>query len=591
MSNVLEDQIVTSLTKRHWKFKKNNQRLIQTITEQYDLSSFMATLLSSRNISSNEVNNYINPTLKDNLPNPSIMSDMVKASDRTFEALKKSENIAVLGDYDVDGSTSVAMIVKYFQSLGVSVHFHIPNRFTEGYGPNKEVFKKFSQDNVKLVFTVDCGTMSYSEMEFAKEEGLDVIVLDHHQPEAKYPEAFAFINPNRFDDDSQLGYLAAVGVSFMFLVSLNRKLRSENWFVSNNLEEPNLIAFLDLIALGTICDSVPLKGINRLMVIKGLEVIQKRKNHGLNALIDIAEINQKVSVYDLGFKLGPRINAAGRIGKSNFGVDLLISNDRHKAQEISSELEKFNLERKTIENHVYEMAKQQVNAEMKESKIIVVYDEGWHEGVIGIIASRLKDKYKKPAIVLSVNDGIAKGSGRSIKGIDLGNMIISANQNGILDKGGGHAMAAGMTLNKDKIPELINYLNTKLVHKNDHEDHQLSYLDMKLSASAINIEVFNEVESLGPYGSENPEPIFFIDNIKITSLKKIGSDHLKCLGRSENGKFTECLAFRSVSTSLGEQLYENEGKSVSLIGKIKVNEWGGRKIPQFHIEDIASTIA
>ncbi len=591
MSNVLEDQIVTSLTKRHWKFKKNNQRLIQTITKQYDLSSFMATLLSSRNISSNEVNNYINPTLKDNLPNPSIMSDMVKACDRTFEALKKSENIAVLGDYDVDGSTSVAMIVKYFQSLGVSVNFHIPNRFTEGYGPNKEVFKKFSQENVKLVFTVDCGTMSYSEMEFAKEEGLDVIVLDHHQPEAKYPEAFAFINPNRFDDDSQLGYLAAVGVSFMFLISLNRKLRSENWFISNKLEEPNLIAFLDLIALGTICDSVPLKGINRLMVIKGLEVIQKRKNHGLNALIDIAEINQKVSVYDLGFKLGPRINAAGRIGKSNFGVDLLISNDRNKAQEISSELEKFNLERKTIENHVYEMAKQQVNAEMKESKIIVVYDEGWHEGVIGIIASRLKDKYKKPAIVLSVNDGIAKGSGRSVKGIDLGNMIISANQNGILDKGGGHAMAAGMTLNKDKIPELINYLNTKLVHKNDHEDHQLSYLDMKLSASAINIEVFNEVESLGPYGSENPEPIFFIDNIKITSLKKIGSDHLKCLGRSENGKFTECLAFRSVSTSLGEQLYENEGKSVSLIGKIKVNEWGGRKIPQFHIEDIASTIA
>ena len=280
----------------------------------------------------------------------------------------------------------------------------------------------------------------------------------------------------------------------MFLVSLNRKLRSENWFISNNLEEPNLITFLDLIALGTICDSVPLKGINRLMVIKGLEVIQKRKNHGLNALIDIAEINQKVSVYDLGFKLGPRINAAGRIGKSNFGVDLLISNDRQKAQEISSELEKFNLERKTIENHVYEMAKQQVNAEMKESKIIVVYDEGWHEGVIGIIASRLKDKYKKPAIVLSVNDGIAKGSGRSIKGIDLGNMIISANQNGILDKGGGHAMAAGMTLNKDKIPELINYLNTKIVHKNDNEDHQLSYLDMKLSASAINIEVFNELK-------------------------------------------------------------------------------------------------
>ena len=591
MSNLPEDQIVTSLTKRHWKFKKNNQRLIQTITEQYDLSSFMATLLSSRNISSNEVNNYINPTLKDNLPNPSIMCDMVKASDRTFEAIKKSENIAVLGDYDVDGSTSVAMIVKYFQSLGVSVHFHIPNRFTEGYGPNKEVFKKFSQDNVKLVFTVDCGTMSFSEMEFAKEEGLDVIVLDHHQPEAKYPDVFAFINPNRFDDVSQLGYLAAVGVSFMFLVSLNRKLRSENWFDSKNLEEPNLITFLDLIALGTICDSVPLKGINRLMVIKGLEVIQKRKNHGLNALIDIAEINQKVSVYDLGFKLGPRINAAGRIGKSNFGVDLLISNDRHKAQEISSELEKFNLERKTIENHVYEMAKQQVNAEMKESKIIVVYDEGWHEGVIGIIASRLKDKYKKPAIVLSVNDGIAKGSGRSIKGIDLGNMIISANQNGILDKGGGHAMAAGMTLNKDKIPELINYLNTKIVHKNDNEDHQLSYLDMKLSASAINIEVFNELESLGPYGSENPEPIFFINNIKITSLKKIGSDHLKCLGRSENGKFMECLAFRSVSTSLGEQLYENEGKSVSLIGKIKVNEWGGRKIPQFHIEDIASTIA
>jgi single-stranded-DNA-specific exonuclease len=323
-----------SLTNKRWKLKNFDERERENISQNFGFSYLLAKLFNIRKINISDIDQYINPSLKDHMPDPYNLVDMEKACSRIYDSISNDEKIAIFGDYDVDGSTSTSIIINYFRSLGIEVEYHIPNRFTEGYGPNKDIFSKFKQNRVKVIITVDCGTMSYDEMEFAKNEGLDVIVLDHHQPEITLPEAYAIVNPNRLDDNSNLNYLAAVGVTYLFLIAVNRKLRSMKRFENNNLTEPNLISFLDIIALGTICDAVPLKGINRLLVIKGIEVMTKQLNVGLKSLIDKSAIKGRISTYDLGFKLGPRINAAGRLGHSSFGTELLTATDSIDADRI-----------------------------------------------------------------------------------------------------------------------------------------------------------------------------------------------------------------------------------------------------------------
>ena len=399
-----------SYTNKKWQLKKFDERIAELISQKYDLDYLSAKLFSIRNINVDEIHEYINPSLKDHTPDPSILKDMNIAIERVVDGIRKKEKIAVFGDYDVDGSTSCSILVNYFKKINTDIVYHIPNRFTEGYGPNIESFRNFKNRDVKIVFTVDCGTMSFDEMSYSKQEKLDVIILDHHQAEINLPEAYAVINPNRIDDKSGLTYLSAAGVTFMFLIALNRKLRELNWFEENDIKEPNLLSLLDLVALSTICDAVPLKGLNRLFVLKGLEVINKKYNHGLNALIEKSAIKSKVSSYDLGFKLGPRINAAGRLGNSSYGTDLLTASDEVLAKELASKLDYFNQERKTIESYVLEKADQQVTDDKLKKNIIIVAGEDWHEGVIGIIASRLKDKYSKPCIVISINENQAKGS-------------------------------------------------------------------------------------------------------------------------------------------------------------------------------------
>ena len=581
---------IQSLTNKNWKLKEYSDRQIDFISQKYGLSRLVSKLLNIRNISEQDIPSYINPSLKESLPDPYNLVDMEKSCNRLYQAILANEKIAVFGDYDVDGSTSASLLINYFKKLSIDLDFHIPNRFTEGYGPSKEVFSKFKDKGIKVIFTVDCGTMSHEEIEFANQNKLDIIVLDHHQPEINLPKAFALINPNRLDDTSGLNYLAAVGVTYMFIIGINRKLRKEGWFKKNDIEEPNLISFLDVAALGTVCDAVPLKGLNRILVNKGLEVMQKLNNPGLRALAEKSNIKQKVSVYDLGFKLGPRINAAGRLGRSSFGTDLLTASQKLIADQISEELNKFNSERRTIESYVLDQAIEQVTEDKLKNKVLIVYGEGWHEGVIGIIASRLKDKFNKPTIVFSINDNVAKGSGRSLKGIDLGSLVVAAQQSQIILKGGGHAMAAGLTMEKNKIDELSQFFEKKLNKVDAIETNFATMLaDDKLSISAVNLEVHDEIEKVGPFGSENPEPNFIFENIKLASVDQIGEDHLKCLIKSNESSFIEAMAFRSLNTKLGDELKKNKGGNISIFGKIKINEWNGRKTPQLHIIDIANS--
>ena len=581
-----------SLTNKRWKLKNFNERETENISQNFGFSYLLAKLFNIRKINISDIDQYINPSLKDHMPDPYNLVDMEKACSRIYDSISNDEKIAIFGDYDVDGSTSTSIIINYFRSLGIEVEYHIPNRFTEGYGPSKDIFSKFKKNRVKVIITVDCGTMSYDEMEFAKNEGLDVVVLDHHQPEITLPEAYAIVNPNRLDDNSNLNYLAAVGVTYFFLIAVNRKLRSMKWFENNNLTEPNLISFLDIIALGTICDAVPLKGINRLLVIKGIEVMTKQLNVGLKSLIDKSAIKGRISTYDLGFKLGPRINAAGRLGHSSFGTELLTATDSINADRIANELDKFNQERRTIESYVLDSAEKQVTEEKLNKKLLIVSGENWHEGVIGIIASRLKDKYHKPCVVITFSKGKAKGSGRSIKGIDLGNLVIAAKQAGIIDSGGGHSMAAGLSLNENQIENLSNFFESQLSnHLFEMADEKMIYVDSLISSSGINLEVYDEIEKLGPFGSDNVEPNFVVKNSILASVNQIGENHLKCLIKTPEGDFIEAMAFRSLSTSLGDQIQKNKGNSVSLLGKIKINEWGGRRTPQLHIEDIGEQIS
>ena len=587
-ANILQG--FNSYTDSKWQVKTFDERQAELISQKFEVSNLIAKLFSIRNISIDDIASYLNPTLKDNMPDPNILMDMEKACERILVALKNNEKIAIFGDYDVDGSTSTSCLIKYFNLLGVEVVYHIPDRFTEGYGPNKEAFQKFIDQNINIIFTLDCGTLAYNEIKFAKDNNIDVIVIDHHQPEINLPEAYAMINPNRLDDTTNLGYLAAVGVTFMFIVGLNRKLRESKWF-DNILKEPNIISLLDMVSLGTICDVVPLVGINRLLVQKGLEVFSKKPNIGLTALIDKANINNKISTYDLGFKLGPRINAGGRLGKSKHGTELLTCEDEAKAADIATELDNFNKERQTIEAHILKTAIDSLTSEQIDKKIIFAYGQDWHEGVIGIIASRIKQKFKKPCIVFSAKNGIAKGSGRSIKGIDLGNLIIAATQKGIVTQGGGHAMAAGLTLDEDKILLLQDFIEDRLDSNSIALDiDDTNHADSIINITAVNSELYDDINKLGPFGSNNEEPNFIIKSTKITFIKEFGDNHIRCGLSSDIDKNVEGITFRSKNTPLGDAIMNNKGKLVSLYGKIKVNEWGGRRIPQFHIEDIGAEI-
>ena len=576
-----------SISGKTWIYKKFDHNYVSFLKESFSLDEVVAQLLSIRNINKNNVKTFLKPSIKDYIPNPDNLKDMSKAVSRLALAISKNEKIGIFGDYDVDGASATALIGNYLKQLDQVFEIYIPDRTLEGYGPSVEGFKKLINRNVKLILTVDCGTMSFEAINYANKKKIDVIVLDHHQSKIELPKAHAIINPNQLGDNSALNYLCAAGVCFMTLVSLNSCLRKSKWFIDNNIKEPNLLDYLDIVSLGTICDVVPLVGLNRAIVKQGLKILNQKKNLGLKTLIDVCKIEKRASTYHLGYVLGPRINAGGRVGKCSHGANLLLNKDPKESFKIASELENFNNDRKKIEGELLNSVLNIVDKNLKDP-VLVLSGKNWHEGIIGIIASRLKDKFNKPTIIISINNKIGKASARSISGFDIGSIILSAVQDNILLKGGGHKMAGGFSIEASKIDIFKNFIFKRFEKKmNNLSNGNNLYLDAAISSSALNFEFFKKVDSLSPFGSGNPEPKFLLENLKIVKSFIVGEKHIKSILTSKTGLSIKTISFNSIDSDLGQFLLKNKTNTFNIAGKLSLNEWKGEKNVEFIIDDIS----
>ena len=576
-----------SLNGKNWILKKFNEEDVLYLKENFLLDEITSKLLSIRKIKKEDVKSFLNPSIKNFLPNPNSLLDMDKATLRTIKSINLKDKIGIFGDYDVDGATSTALLGKFFTELKIPYKIYIPDRKKEGYGPTIKSFEELIRNNVKIIFTVDCGTLSFEAIEYAKENNIDVIVLDHHQSEINLPKAFSVINPNRLDDKSNLQYLCAAGVAFMFLVSINRELRMIDWFNKNGINEPNLINYLDLVTLGTVCDVVPLIGLNRAIVKQGLKILKGKKNLGLKTLLDICKIESSPSIYHLGFMLGPRINAGGRVGKCSHGANLLLNTDPKNAFKLASELDQFNKERQILEKDLLQKLLNETKDYSKDP-ILVLSGYNWHEGIIGIVAARLKDKFNKPVIIISINEKIGKASARSIVGFDIGSVIIAATQDKILLKGGGHKMAGGFSINIENIEKFKEFVFRKFRNINEDitRDKPL-YLDSVISPAAINLEFYYKVNNLAPFGSGNPEPKFVIENLKTVNGKIVGEKHIKSVLIGMDGSTIKTIAFNAVDNDVGAYLLKKNNKTFNIAGKLSLNEWKGQSNVEFIIDDIS----
>ena len=572
---------------KNWILKKYSHENSIYLKENFSLDEITSKLLSIRKIKKEEIDSFLNPSIKNFLPNPFNMVDMEKSTLRVAKAISKKEKLGIFGDYDVDGATSTALLGNYFSELNLEYETYIPDRKKEGYGPTIKSFKELINNNVKLIFTVDCGTLSFDAMNFASENEVDVIVLDHHQSEIKLPKAFSIVNPNRLDDKSNLQYLCAAGVTFMFLVSLNRELRNKNWFNQNNLKEPNLIDGLDVVSLGTVCDVVPLIGLNRAIVKQGLKVLKSKKNLGLKTLINICNIESSPSIYHLGYLLGPRINAGGRVGKCSHGANLLLNKDPKNSFKLTSELDQYNKERQMLEKDLL----QKIINEKKDysnDPVLILSGENWHEGVIGIVAARLKDKFNKPVILISLDGDTGKASARSIVGFDIGSIIIAATQEKILLKGGGHKMAGGFSILIKNINTFKEFVFKKFRGVNeDLKSEKPLLLDSIIAPSAVNLEFYKKVALLSPFGSGNPEPKFVIEDVKTINGKIVGDKHIKSVLIGADGSTIISIAFNATENVLGSYLLKKNNKSFNIAGKLSLNEWKGQSNVEFIIDDIS----
>jgi len=577
----------SSVSGKNWLFKEFDSSDIAKFSENYALTEIVAKLLSIRKKDIENINLFLYPKIKNLLPNPLHLKDMKSAIDRTCSSITKGELIGIFGDYDVDGASSTALLARYFLSINQNIQTYIPDRQKEGYGPSIEGFNILIRQGAKIIFTVDCGTLAFEPIKIAQNTNVDIIVLDHHQSDIKLPNACAIVNPNRYDDTSGLNYLCAAGVCFVFLVGLNKKLRDINWFKKNKINEPNILNFLDLVSLGTVCDVVPLIGLNRAIVKQGLKIIKRRSNLGLKTLYDLCKIESQPTTFDLGFKLGPRINAGGRVGKSSHGAELLISDDPQKIYKIAIDLDKSNRERQSIEL----LLSEQVNSEVKKyhnHPVLVISGNGWHEGVIGIVASRIKDKYNKPTILISLNKKKGKGSARSVVGFDIGSLIIKAVQSNILEKGGGHKMAGGFTLKEENIPIFRDFLIKNFEKTCAKYSKNINlYLDSIVAPSALNEDFFQEINSLAPFGSGNSEPKFVIEDIKVVSSNIVANNHIKSILSGKDGSTFKAFAWNAKDSPLEPFLNKKNKKRMNIAGKMRLNEWKGKKNIEFMIDDIS----
>ena len=577
----------SSVLGKDWVSKTYNEESVSFLKDNLNLSEITSKLIAIRKIKVSDVNLFLKPKIKNLIPDPFILKDMEKAVSRTVESIQKKNKIGIFGDYDVDGATSSALLGNFFKSINQDVEIYIPDRKTEGYGPSKKGFEKLIRNESKLIFTVDCGTLSFEAINYSKTKNVDVLVLDHHQSELELPDAHSIVNPNRFDDNSNLKYLCAAGVCFMFLVALNKKLRDLKWFKDNNTNEPNLLNYLDLVSLGTVCDVVPLVGLNRAFVKQGLEIFKKKKNLGIKTLKNICGIESNINTYHLGYILGPRINAGGRVGKCSHGANLLLSDDSKEIFKIASELELFNKERKILENNMLNKIEKNIQINQSEPTI-VLSGHNWHGGVIGIIASRLKEKYNKPTIIISVENGLGRASARSVLGFDIGAIIIKAHQKNIIKKGGGHKMAGGFSLQEEKISEFKDFINLEFskIEKKINKTNNLFY-DLKISPSALNENFYSEINLLSPFGSGNPEPRFVIESLELLKSSIVGEKHIKTIFTAPDGSVVKCVTFNAIKTGLETYLLRKDRKKINILGKLSLNEWKGQRKVEFIIDDIS----
>ncbi|XDZ67453.1 single-stranded-DNA-specific exonuclease RecJ [Alphaproteobacteria bacterium LSUCC0226] len=567
----------------------NQDRLAAALTEFFDdLPMPLARIMAGMGLTPETASHYVDPKIRDLLPNPSRFKDLDKAANRLADAVIGKTPIGVFGDYDVDGAAAAALLICVMHELGVNCDVHIPDRFTEGYGPNVGALMALKEKGAALLVTVDCGITAHAPLAAVADTGLDVIVIDHHIAGPKLPQAHSVVNPNRLDEDGQYGYLCAAGVVFIVLVGMVRALREKGYFTAGTAA-PDLLAYLDIVALATVCDVVPLQGLNRAFVRQGLKVMAERRHPGLTKLADVAGMNNAPNTYAFGFLLGPRINAAGRIGGSGLGVKLLACRDTDEAAGLALRLDEMNQQRKKIEDGIRIAAIDR--AADNENPVLILHDKDWHEGVIGIVAGRVRERFGKPALIIAMNDdGTGKGSGRSIPGFRLGNAIIAAHQAGILEGGGGHDMAAGFTVKADKITQLQGFLNDRLMTDLNgvipQAIHKASGL---LSIAGCKPDLADWLDRLGPFGSGNPEPRFVIPDCRIKSAKFIGEAgaHLSC--RLDDGSGTlNAIAFQAGGTPLGQAVSEaRDGHYLHILGRVRRDRFRGGNAMQFEIDDVA----
>ncbi len=579
-----------SLTGKAWRWRGGNMDLSDGPASLED--DIVTQLLLSRGVAREDLDRHRTPSLRAFLPDPSEFRDMDAAADRLAQAVMTGETVTIYGDYDVDGATSAALLILLMRQLGHEARYYIPDRLLEGYGPSGEALVRIAGEGSSLIVTVDCGAMAHEALKMAHDAAVDVIVVDHHKCSPELPMAAALVNPNRLDESELAaghGHLAAVGVAFLIAVATVRTLRRRGYFKTRR--EPDLFALLDLVALGTVADVAALHGLNRALVAQGLKIMAKRENIGMAALIDASRLNRAPTCSDLGFALGPRINAGGRVGESTLGVRLLTTTDPEEAREIASQLSHLNDERRSIEQAVQEAAEMQIERQHNRS-VLVLAGQGWHPGVIGIVAGRIKEKTGKPTLVIALDAddaGNGKGSGRSITGVDLGAAIIAAREAGLLVAGGGHAMAAGLTIAPDKLEALSEWLDSRLAADVSHASaNQAMLLDLALSPGGLTPSLVETLESAGPYGMGWPGPRVAVGPVRVVKADIVGADHVRLIVGGQDGGRFKAMAFRAAESEMGQALlHGSQGRRLWLAGRAKIDDWGSRPQAELHVDDAA----
>ena len=561
------------------------------IVQRHGLPELLARVLAGRNVEAGAVEAFLDPTVKRLMPDPDVLAGMAAAAGRIADAIERGEAIAIFGDYDVDGATSAALVAAFLRAAGLDPAIHIPDRIFEGYGPNIEAIRALAARGAKLLLTLDCGTTSLEALAEAKRIGLDTVVIDHHQADETLPDAVAIVNPNRLDDLSGLGHLAAVGTAFLTLVAVNRELRRRGFWNAAR-PEPELIDFLDLVALGTVADVVPLSGLNRAFVAKGLIAMRRRERVGLTALIDVARLTGPPEPWHLGFMLGPRINAGGRIGRADLGARLLLCTDPAEAAGFAAELDHLNRERQAIELTAVAEAEAEAMAALgleEKGAVVVTASPRWHPGVVGLVAGRLKERFGRPAFAIALGPGdLGTGSGRSIAGVDLGRAVRQAVVDGLLAKGGGHAMAAGLTLRKDALGTFRAFLEANLgaaVEAARRDDALL--IDGAMTARGATAELHASLAVAGPFGAGNPEPMLALPAHTVAYAEEVGQAHVRVRLKSRDGAAIDAIAFRAAGHKLGQTLLNSRGLALHVAGSLTLDRWQGNERVQLRIVDVA----